>query len=107
MVTAIRSRDAFDKWTEERALNQLFVMVKVLDTVDEYNFDALTIDVSDSGAALLSYLALPLGTQIAIFLGDELAAVGEVIDLHWDEWRWCGLVRISVCFFTKFDNWPL
>jgi hypothetical protein len=107
MVTAIRSREEFDLRTEKRTLSQLFVMVKSLDLPDEYCFDALTEDISDSGVALLANLALPLGTHIAIYIGNEIAATGEVIDLHWDEWGRSGMVRISVHFFTKGDNWPI
>ncbi len=105
MLTATNQRK------EERKQSQFprpFAKVTTLKGKDEkVDFAALVIDVSSTGIGLVTSLALPVGSGVTIQMGDY-AAIGEVTELReeFENWDWCGKVRLSVRLVEK-SNWPI
>ena len=90
---------------EQRITSRMFVEVSSLEDKEEIKFDALTSDISDSGAGLVTYIPLPVGTNISINIDGVTIATGEIIDV--DIWECCGLARMGVRFIDTNEEWPL
>jgi hypothetical protein len=61
--------------------------------------------ISNSGVGLVTYIQLPIGTNISINIDGITFATGEIVDV--DIWECYGLARMSACFIDTNDDWPL
>jgi len=108
MSTAVLDYESdLDQRTEERCRAQRFVTVQTLDMPEQYTFEALTEEISDSGGALIAHIALPVGTHLKISSGENFNAMAEVVDLRWSDWDRCGMVRIGLYLLEKNGEWPI
>ncbi|MEW6730505.1 MAG: PilZ domain-containing protein [Acidobacteriota bacterium] len=108
MVTHINMTPTLDldMRKSSRTPANIFVKVKVLDSESGYDFHAIAADTSSAGLGLHTYLPLPVGTQIAIDLGGDFAALGEVVSVSYDSRQERNKVRLGVHFIEKTENWP-
>ena len=90
---------------EDRDYKRFFVELNSTDKNEDLCMDALIVDESDSGLALITYIPLPIGTRVKIRTDNDIFAAGEVINI--DRWDYCGLVRLGVHYLEKGDRWPL
>ena len=67
----------------------------------------LLVDISGSGAGLITSSPYPVGTEISINIDDKYSAIGEVtgVEEAWEEWDWSGMVRMSIRLIIK-ERWP-
>src|SRR5262245_10952401 len=92
-----------DMRKEERSDTAIFVKLRTLDEMEEYQIDSLIIDLNNRGATLLSHIPLPTGTNVSIELGGLILSKAEVVDWQWD-YR-LDKVRLGVKFINAPNNY--
>jgi hypothetical protein len=92
-----------EKRIEERKPYQVFAIIKPLNKESEEDI-SLAIDRSDSGAALVTHMPLPIGTRVEIRTGEDFIAIGEVADWNWDPQT--DMVRLGMRLVEKRGIWP-
>jgi hypothetical protein len=90
--------------SEPRSDAKVFIEVEPLNEAGSVKVDALTVDVSDSGLALLTNASLPVGTPVAIDMCGSYVATGEITNNYKNGE---GLKRVGLRLVEKNANWPL
>lgn len=86
---------------EDRSNYRRFVEIKA--SGEEKDFiDGLTIDFSESGMGILTYMPFPIGTELEVSLKDDLFIKGEVVNI--EPWPSYDLVRLGIRFVEEKEN---
>jgi hypothetical protein len=104
MVAIANSKIVLDRRIEERSSKETFIRLRTLDDLNECNINALILDISGSGATVLSHIPLPVSTKVVIDLDEITSAIAEVVYWQWD--YHIDIARLGVRFIEK-KNWPL
>src|SRR5579872_1928736 len=87
---------------ESRSDAKVFIEIKPLNE-KAGKADALTVDVSDSGLALLTKASLPVGTPVEIDMCGSNVATAEIANNDIDGQD---LKRVGLRLVEKKKNWP-
>jgi hypothetical protein len=82
--------------------SQLYINVTTVDDECGNCFEAVVADIHDSGLTIITPMPLDAGTRISISVGNNFAALGEIIDWEWDVMG--DLARLHIRLIEKNSN---
>lgn len=90
---------------ERPTFENLSIRIELFNEQHSNSFNAIVADVNGSVITTLTPFPLPLGEYVSIYVHNDFAAIGEVMDAESDFMG--DLVRTHLAIKEKNGNWPL